>query len=114
MMPDQWIMATMDRWTIRAETFLDDFWITRLASNRSEQVDNVGIPLPMAEPQIGPCGVVRNQQARICEIFNLPSSLVLQSCNLLVPVPLIIQLSLWVELKGSVFNWPCILMLHPE
>lgn len=90
-------MATMDRWTIRAETFLDDFWITRLASNRSEQVDNVGIPLPMAEPQIGPCGVVPNQQARICEIFNLPSSLVLQSCNLLVPVPLISQLSQWVE-----------------
>ena len=44
-MPDQWIMVEMDRWTLWAENFLDDFWITRLVS-RSEQVDNVGIPQP--------------------------------------------------------------------
>ena len=44
MMPDQWIMVQMDRWTLWAETFLDDFWITR-----SEQVDNVGI-IQLVEP----------------------------------------------------------------
>ena len=51
------------------DLFLDDFWITRPARALCKQVDNVGIPQPLAEPQIGPCGVFCNQK---CALQRLP------------------------------------------